>query len=189
MGTSRNDRSPSNPAWKPALAVLGRPDIKPERQLQEIWRSAYGERGERLIGEFAHPSLPEACRLLTTKTVQMQEALTRFEDVSSREVGTSFAVELGKRALARCIAASATPTRFVQELFAEATSYYASRDLPSYVGAKGRVETVAQSIALKDALKNIAMTVAGTVGEPRLDTAGWTRHVAQVITTLRSVTK
>jgi len=51
MGTSRNDRSPGTPSWKPVLASVGNPLVSVERQNLEIWRAAFAERGETLERE------------------------------------------------------------------------------------------------------------------------------------------
>lgn len=184
MGTSKNERSPNTPPWKPALAVIGRSDVSAERQLAEIWRSAYSERGERLLDDLSDPALVEACRLVTER-VPVHEALNRFDENNERENRAGLAIELGRRALARCAVTGAGPTEFVQELFGEATSYYASRDLPSFVAAKDRINTNSEAIALKQALRTAAKQTVEMFGEPPLDRADWSVHIARLLKALQ----
>jgi hypothetical protein len=183
MGTSKDERSPHTPPWRPALAVLGKPDVSPERQLIEIWRSAYGDRGQRLIDDFSSPAIAEACRLVAER-VPLNEALNRFDESNARENRGGLAIELGRRALARCAAISARPSDFVQQLFAEATSYYASRDLPSFVAQEGRVRNNSEVIALKQALQTGAKRTVERFGEPPLDQASWSALVKRTVNAL-----
>ena len=184
MGTSRNDRSPDIPPWKPALAVIGRTDVPVNRQLTEIWRAAYGERGERLLDDYSQPSLAEACRLVAEK-IPVHVALQRFDEINQRENRAGLAIELGRRALARCTAAGANSVDFVRELFGEATAYYACRDLPSFVAAEKRVATNSAGIALKQALQSMAKEVVVKLGDPPLDRVAWGDYVAHILATLK----
>lgn len=174
MGTSRNDPSRPIPPWKPALAVLGRTDVAAERQSLEIWRAAAADRGERLVHDLANPTLAEACSLVSEgRTVG--EALAAYDEATLHLSDVGLAVDLGRRALARAAAKNSGATGFAGELFAEAVSYYASRDLPSFVAAPGRVSTSSEAIALKEELRNIAREAAYRAGEPPLDRRGWNR--------------
>ncbi len=184
MGTSRNDRSPEIPTWKPALAVIGRTDVPADRQLTEIWRAAYGERGERLLYDLSQPSLAVACQLVDEK-VPVYRALNQFDEINQRENRAGLAIEIGRRALARCAASGASSLDFVRELFGEATAYYASRDLPSFVAAENRVASNSEGIALKQALQNEAKQAVKELGNPPLDPASWSDHVSRVLSSLR----
>ncbi len=184
MGTSRNDRSPSTPSWKPALAAIGRPEVSPERQNREIWLAAAAERGEKLIKEFAHPSLAEACAYVA-QGMPVEDALQRFDTATLHEYEAGLAIDMGRRALARAAAARGAARDFASELFAEAVSYYASRDLPSFVAAKNRIKTTSQSIELKSALRDITKNLVRSVGDPPATRRGWLRYVERVLSVLQ----
>ena len=185
MGTSKNIASPETPPWRPALAVLGRIDVPVERQAREIWRSASAERGHRLYHEFSSPALAFACRL-AGKSNDVHAAWNDYDNYLSEAQRAGFAFDIGKRALARAISAKEGSQGFANELFAEATAYYASRDLPSFVGAAGRVQTPFQSIQLKTNLKAAARSVVTASGELKTDPDGWAKYVQSVISKLRS---
>src|ERR1035438_4136459 len=151
MGTSKNVGSPDTPPWKMALAVLGRPDVPVARQNREIWRSVQAERGPETADDFSHPAVAVACRL-AAESSDVRVSLSAYEEHLASQNKSGFAVEIAKRALARTVRAQQGPEGFARELFAEATSYYASRDLPSFVGSRGRVSTTSEAIALKTSL-------------------------------------
>ena len=180
MGTSRNDRSPDIPPWKPALAILGRRDIPQERQLSEVWRAAQADRGARLLDAFSHPLLLEACRLVAERA-PLRQTLDRFDEARQRGNYAGLAVELCSRALARSAARAEGAIGFVGELFGEATAYYLSRDLPSFVASENRVATNSEAIQLKRSLTKAASLIAQGQGEPPLDREAWAQHVQRVL--------
>ena len=184
MGTSRNDRSPSTPPWRMALAVVGAPDVSPARQSLEIWKAVAADRGESLLRDFSSPALAEACRYVA-RGLPVNEAIAQFDRSTLREGDTGLALEMGRRALARCAAQRTDATGFVGELFAEAVSYYSSRDLPSFVGAAGRVPTTSAAISLKDNLRQTTKEQIRALGPPQLTPKGWRRHVTKVLKTLQ----
>jgi hypothetical protein len=184
VGTSRNDPSPSIPPWKPVLAVLGRTDVPAARQSLEIWRAVAADRGERLVRDLANPTLAEACSFVAEGR-SVGEALAAYDEATLHLGDVGLAVDLGRRALARAAAKNSGATGFAGELFAEAVSYYASRDLPSFVAAPGRVSNSSAAIALKEDLRNIARQAAFSAGRPALDRRGWNRYVGRVITALQ----
>jgi len=183
MGTSKNVASPDTPPWKPALAVLGRNGIPPSRQLREIWRSASVDRGPRLLDDFAAPTLAIACKL-AQGSGNVHNVLREYESLLAHDRKLGLAAEIGRRALARAVSSREGSQGFATELFAEATSYYVSRDLPSFVGAKGRVETTTAAMALKSAIKGVTKEVVRSVGTPTTDPDGWVSYVKRVITSL-----
>ncbi|MGI9074284.1 MAG: hypothetical protein ACR2JB_23890 [Bryobacteraceae bacterium] len=184
MGTSRNDPSPPIPPWKPALAVLGRTDVPAERQSLEIWRAVAADRGERLLRDLANPTLAEACSLIA-KGRSVSDALDAYDEATLHIADVGLAVDLGRRALARAAVNSSGPSGFASELFAEAVSYYASRDLPSFVAAPGRIANSSAALDLKENLRKIARKTASQAGEPPLDRRGWHRYVSRVLTALQ----
>jgi len=184
VGTSRNDPSPPIPPWKPALAVLGLTDVPAERQSLEIWRAVAADRGERLLRDLANPTLAEACSLIA-KGRSVSDALDAYDEATLHIADVGLAVDLGRRALARAAVNSSGPSGFASELFAEAVSYYASRDLPSFVAAPGRIANSSAALDLKENLRKIARKTASQAREPPLDRRGWHRYVSRVLTALQ----
>src|SRR5689334_1915408 len=115
MGTSRNDRSPSTPPWRMALAVLGTSDVPAARQTLEIWQAVAADRGSKLLRDFSNPSLAEACRLVS-QNLSVEEALSRFNRLSLYESNAGLAIDMGRRALSRCVAQRGDAQNFVSEL-------------------------------------------------------------------------
>jgi hypothetical protein len=183
VGTSRNDRSPLNPPWRAALAVLGTPETSADRQCLEIWRAVAADRGERMFQDFASRPIQEACRLASTK-LSPQDAVARFDATTRYDSDAGLVIDMSRRALARCAAENGGATQFVSELFAEAVSYYASRDLPSYVAAKGRIANSSDSIALKNSFRRITKEQVESVGPARLGPKQWRQYIAKVLNVL-----
>jgi hypothetical protein len=164
--------------------VLGRTDVPADRQLREIWLGAYGDRGSRLVDDFSQDSLAVACDL-AARTTDVSAALQRYDARSQRDAQVGLAIELGRRALAKSVSRQTGALGFASELFAEATAYYASRDLPSLVAAKGRVETSSAAIQLKQELRELTRTAVSASGIPPTDSEGWSRFVESTLRSLR----
>ena len=184
MGTSNNQSSPNTPHWQPAQAVLGDPNWPVERQSEELWRSALMDRDGRLTEELADPLLASACEIAEERLLPAR-AVQSFDNTLSEQYAAGLTFDMAKRALARASATGSGSVGFAEELFAEATSYYASRDLPSFVGAAGRIQTTTDSIALKENLRNIARETARTVAPIATNPQGWRNYISEVIASLR----
>ncbi len=185
MGTSRNDPSPRTPPWRIALAVVGTPDVSPSRQSLEIWRAVAADRGENLLRDFGNPALAAACGYVQ-EGVPVHDALTLYDRSILHESDAGLALEMGRRALARCTAQKSDAVSFIGELFAEAVSYYASRDLPGFVAAEGRVENTSSAIRLKDSLRQTTREQVKVLGNPRLAPKEWKAYIAKVLKALQS---
>jgi hypothetical protein len=184
VGTSRNVSSPSTPEWKLTGAVIGRNDVSVERQALEVWRSAYADRGSRLIDDFSHPTLAVACSL-AARSSDVSSALRQYDSLLNADHRVGFAAEVGRRALARAIVGSLGSEGFARELFAEATSYYASRDLCSFVGSPGRVESTTKAIALKNAMKDSARVIVAKHRMGAVSPDSWAKYVTAAVDSLR----
>jgi hypothetical protein len=184
MGTSKNVRSPDIPPWKPFLAVVGRPDIPAQRQVMELWRAAYADRGPRLEDDFSQKSLALACELAATRR-NVQTALREYDAANQRERRAGLGIELGRRALARAVAGGTGAAGFAADFFGDASSYYASRDLPSFIGAAGRVQDTSSAIELKNSISRVTREQVSTIGTPRTDADGWAAFVKAALTILR----
>jgi hypothetical protein len=167
-----------------ALAALGRPEVPAPNQNLEIWRSVQAERGPEVADEFSQPALATACRL-AKESSEVRASLHAYENHLANQGKSGFAVEIAKRALARAVYSKQGADGFARELFAEATSYYASRDLPSFTGSRGRVNTTTDAIALKSRLKEATRSIVRSAGTPAIDPEGWAKYVAGVFRRLR----
>jgi hypothetical protein len=114
------------------------------------------------------------------------EALFAYDEATLHLSDVGLAVDLGRRALVRAAAKNSGAIGFAGELFAEAASYYVSRDLPSFVAAPDHILNSSSAIALKEELRNVARQAAFIAGEPADDRRGWNRYVARVITVLQA---
>jgi hypothetical protein len=184
MGTSKNVRSPDNPPWRPFFAVVGRPDIPVERQTRELWRAAYADRGPRLEEDFSQKTLAIACELAATSR-NIHTALRHYDVANQREHTAGLGIELGRRALTRAIARGTGAAGFAADFFADASSYYASRDLPSFIGAAGRVQNTTAAIELKDAITRITRGQVANIGAPQTSGEGWASFVKSALMVLR----
>lgn len=187
MGTSSNHRSPNTPNWNLTRSVLGNTQVSEDLQSREIWRAAIADRGDALKSDLGMPLLAAACSIASQAT-STTEALSRFEQNVLSNHAASLMLDLGKRALARAVAAKSGADGFAAELFAETAAYYVSRDLPSFVVSHGRVKTTTEAITLKENLKSVARQAAKSV-PVRADPAGWKDYVSRVLSTLQKEPK
>jgi len=184
MGTSSNHPSPNIPIWRPAKAILGRSDWTAERQSNELWRAALADREGRLRADLSDPLLASASRLAEAG-LDPSSAVRSFRESLNEAQAAGLTLDMGARALARAAAAKTGAQGFASELFAEAASYYVSRDLPSYIGETGRVGTTSDAIRFKDEIRNIARETARAGGTVRTDPEGWREYVSAVIGALQ----
>jgi hypothetical protein len=175
MGTSTSQPSPKTPSWRIARQLLGRDAAPLARQSEEIWKAAAADRGGLLGHELASSVLAAAGSVAAEATSPI-DAVRALNRIAAEQRATGLALEFGRRALMRAVTGGGGAAAFGAELFAEVASYYASRDLSSYVGAAGRVATSSESIALKDGLRAIARGAAGEV-PVRTDSDGWSAFV------------
>jgi hypothetical protein len=115
----------------------------------------------------------------------LSEALPAFDQSVLETRTTTLFADLARRALARVAMSQGGGEAFGPELFAEATGYFAARDLPSVVGARGRVQSAKEALALKVQLRNETIErVRGVTVDPRSD---WRGYVDQAIAVLTGV--
>ena len=177
MGTSRNDPSPRVPVWLPALAMLAREAVPQERQAVEVWRAAAADRSGRLAVELGDPLVARACEVASRST-GVAESLQAFDADVARSRSAGLYLDITRRALARTAARGGGASEFASELFAEAGNYFVARDLPSFVGASGRLSTVAAARGLASEISRITQERVVSVGAPDHSTdQGWRSYV------------
>jgi hypothetical protein len=138
-----------------------------------------------MLRDFSDPALAQACEI-AARGLTPQEAVSRFNDVTKYVSEAGLTVDMGRRAIARCAAEHGDAKQFMAEFFAEATSYYASRDLPSYVAAPGRIAGSTDSIRLKESLRQATRQQVESVGQPRLAPRQWSQYIREILSVLRS---
>jgi len=180
MGTSANHPSPNTPNWKLAKAVVGREDVPAGRQAAEIWRAALKDRAASLKKELGSELLGRAAAIADSAESPTR-AVKQFESLMLASRTTGLSLEVAKRALARAVAGQSGAQGFAGELFAEATSYYVSRDLPSYLAAVGRVQSTSDAIQLKAQIRSVALESASSRDVGTTDPRNWRRYVGQVV--------
>jgi hypothetical protein len=160
MGTSTNQRSPDVPSWRIVQRVLGSHDVPVGTQFRELWKAVVAERKEPLLKQLGGPLMAEAYSLAGSQE-PVTHVLGRFDSLARSSSEFGLEIDLGREALARSLITGSGSTGFVKALFSEVLSYYVSRDLPSYVGAPGRVATTSEAIKLKSALARSAEDAVG----------------------------
>lgn len=163
--------------------MLGHEEYDTGRQFKQIWRAALAERASELQEQFGTSSLLEAAKIVDS-VESPSEALEEFHQRINESREASLSLDMGSRALARVVAKGGSAKDFVGELFAEATSYYASRDLPSVIGIPGRIESASQSIELKRRLRDSVVSVVSEGRDPPTEKSEWTQYISDVITSL-----
>lgn len=87
--------------------------------------------------------------------------------------------------MVKSLAARGSTIDFVGEVFSEAISYYASRDLPSFVAAEGRISSSSGAIKLKEQFRRIAKASVRSLGQPKYSEKQWKPYISQVLDTLK----
>jgi hypothetical protein len=183
MGTSTNHPSPNAPSWNLAKAVLGREGISAEDQSRELWRAATADTSAKLEEHLCGPAILQALDV-ANRSESVSEALSSYDKAVASSHTATFFADISRRALVRAVASGAGVPGFAQELFAETVSYYASRDLPSIVGAKGKVSNTSAAISLKRQFADIAKDAARGY-RTEVSTRSWPTVVASVLAVLK----
>jgi hypothetical protein len=105
--------------------------------------------------DFSIEVLAEA-RAIAGRKIDPATAISEYDKLSVQANTASFEVEMGRRAIDRTAARGGDASDYATELFSEAVSYHASRDLPCIVWRPNQVQSVNDAIALKDRLSEIA---------------------------------
>jgi hypothetical protein len=183
MGTSRNDRSPDVPAWRPVFAALGRPDVPAERQAAEIWLSAQAHRDRALLADLGQPFVASIYRIASA-VEGPEDALARFQREVSAQRPLGLSVELARLALAGTAAKGEGGDAFARQFFAEATAYYVARDLPSFVGAPGRIAGAREANELEGQIRDTVLRTLHNLPAPEPSREGWRQYAERALRTL-----
>jgi len=187
MGTSTNQGSPRTPNWRAAQLAYESRDIPLDRALQEIWRAATNQEEGNIAFGLSSPIVARCLEIVSSEGSR-DAALAKASSAIALSGEASLASTIAERAVALSFARGDRVTSFLASLFAEATNYLVSRDLPGFVGAGGRAENVSQALAFKSSLRQrAAEVVAGVRGPEPHGSRQWKTYVDRVIAQLRSI--
>src|SRR5262245_57650160 len=158
MGTSVNQGSPATPNWTIAQQAYRDPAIPEERALQEIWRAALNQPHGDLAAQLRNPAFARMAALVADWPTAADASREAARFVREERL-SSLAGDLARRAATQTAGDPAASARFVQRLFAEATNYLVSRDLPGFITHRERLTSVGQGRALKQALVGLTSRI------------------------------
>jgi len=185
MGTSVNQPSPDTLNWRAAQKTYESESVPVSRVLREIWRAATNQAEGDLAGQLAQPIISRVrdIALRGRTAVEVAAAVSR-EIAQSRE--SSLGVEIARRAALQCFGAQDRAQAYSERVFAEASNYLLSRDLPGYIGPNMRNNTVADSSQFKRSVMGAAAEVAREIGLPKTGAAdAWRKYTAAVVDRLK----
>jgi hypothetical protein len=186
MGTSVNQSSPKTINWQAAQATYKDARVPIERVLREIWRAATSQPEESNLASLLGQPIITRLRDIVLEggnAAQIAMATTR-EIAGSRQA--SLAVDIARRAALQSASAENRAQAFSERIFAEASNYLLSRDLPGYVGSVGRNQTVADSHQFKRAVLNAAAESVRQISPPSSNSPeDWQTHISTVVDVLR----
>lgn len=184
MGTSVNQSSPRTLNWRAAQAGYRDPSVPMERIASEIWRAALHQPTGNIGDMLAQPIVVQIGALVAESRSRVDLA-RKSAVMVARSKQSSLAVDIARRAAMQVFGSHDTPSAFTARLFAEATSYLVSRDLPGYVG-RGRAHNVAESMQLKAQLASYVGGLATEVQRPaNLNARSWPTYIREVVDHLR----
>lgn len=189
MGTSVNQPSPKTINWRAAQATYRNADTPVERVLREMWRAATSQGGGNLANLLAQPIVARVREIVLRGGDATQVAMAASREIAeSRQ--SSFAADIARRAAVQSVTAENRAQAYSERVFAEASNYLLSRDLPGYVGDVGRNKTVSDSFQFKRAVLEAAANVVRTVGPPPSNTPeAWHDHTTAVVDALKRRSK
>lgn len=185
MGTSVNQPSPKTINWRAAQATYRNADVPVERVLREMWRAATNQAEGNLANLLSQPIIARVRDIALQGGDATQVAMAASREIAeSRQ--SSFAAEIARRAAVQSVTAEDRAQAYSERVFAEASNYLLSRDLPGYVGDIGRNKTVSDSFQFKRAVLEAAANVVRLVGTPPSNTPeAWHDHTTAVVDALK----
>jgi hypothetical protein len=163
--------------------------VSEERVLQDIWRAAGNQPDGDLATLLAQPIIGDLAGIASSSS-SPQEASREALRAVARSRQASLAADIARRAVAQAASSTGAPDteaagRYVERVFAEATNYLMSRDLPGYVRTDTRLQTVADSLAFKENLMTETARAVQRVGLPQsFGPSEWSAFVRAVVAEL-----
>jgi len=185
LGTSVNQRSPDTLNWRAVQATYEDASIPIERVLQEIWRAATSREGNNFNVLLSEPIITRL-RDIAVSARSPVEAATAAGAAIAESKQTSLVADIAFRAAVQASTSVNRAQTYSERIFAEASNYLISRDLPGFVGTVGRNTTVAESVHFKAALMEAASSAVRQVGIPTFSSPkAWQRHAAAIVNRLQ----
>lgn len=185
MGTSVNQLSPRTRNWEAAQSTYRSEAFPVERVLQEVWRAATNQAEGNLAAQLAAPIISRLRDIVVqgATAAQVANAVNR-EIAQSRQA--SLGVEIARRAALQCVEAENPAQTFGERVFAEASNYLVSRDLPGFVGLDFRNRTVADSFQFKQSVADAAARTVRELGTPQATTVeAWREYTRAAVEGLK----
>jgi hypothetical protein len=186
MGTSVNQASPKTTNWQLAQNAYDDASLSISWALREVWRAAGNQPdGGDLAAQLAMPIIGEFAAFAgrTTSPAEASREISRF--VSDNKVA-SLAADIARRAAMQSAGKENAQAVFRERLFAEATSYLVSRDIPGHVSPTGRLQTISDVRAFKAQMMDAAMTAVRNAPQPTSSQGDeWSRYVTFVVGNMR----
>jgi len=188
MGTSVNQASPHTLSWTAAQVGYRDAAISIARVASEVWRAALNQESGNIAQLIAQPIVAHLGDLaIRAQSAADASRATAIAIAQSKQ--SSLGTDIARRAAVQCVSATDRFATYTERVFAEATAYLVSRDLPGFVGS-GRARTVADSMELKAALvSHVADLVRGVDRPASADARSWAKYVDTVVERLRGLSK
>jgi len=181
MGTSVNQRSPDTPNWDIVQRAYDNPDFPTGLALREVWRAAGNQSDGNLIAQLSDPIIGDIASV-AIEARSPADASRIVDDFVSDNRIASLATSIATRAAIQCAGQGNAQSLFVERLFAEATNYLVSRDLPGHITPGSRLQNISQARIFKQELmKTTADTVQGTRLPQTLQGNDWQSLVVTVV--------
>jgi len=184
MGTSVNQKSPATANWTIAQQAYRDASISDQRALQEIWRAALNQPEGDLGAQLQNPAFARLAALVPRWESAADAAREAARFVREEKV-SSLAGDLARRAAIQSAGDPKGSAQFVHRLFAEATNYLVSRDLPGFITRGERLQSIGEARALKLTLVDLTTRVAAASQPSTLTARTWARGVGSVLDALR----
>lgn len=181
MGTSVNQRSPDTTNWRIVQRAYEDPNVPAERALREIWRAATNQEQGDLAAQLGEPAIA-AFAGIAANASSPAEASREAGRLIAETKCASLAADIARRAAVQSAGRENASEAFSQQLFAEATNYLVSRDLPGHIGANDRLDSASAAREFRQRLTSTAARAALTSPGPA-EYAGpaWTQYVRTVL--------
>jgi len=182
MGTSVNQRSPANSSsWRAAQDAYVDIELSSQDSLKLIWRAASNMRESNLFDLIARMEVSPLMEVAVTSSGPA-EAAGRVRSMLSESKSSTLATDIAARAVCQAAGKQNASQVFVERLFVEATSYLVSRDVPGYVGASEKLQTISDAKNFSNELTRIAVDAVRSISFPESTSQStWSDFVRTVV--------
>lgn len=185
MGTSVNQRSPDTSPWVLAQDVYTDSNLPIDAALREVWRAASNETETNLTSFLAQPEL-RAFADLAARVATPSEAFQETSRFIADQKIASLSADIARRAVIQSAGAENPRQYFVERLFAEATNYLVSRDLPGHIRPGGKIQNVSDARQFTQAMMDTAADAVRQTPAPQtFEGNGWPSYVRSIVQTIR----